>query len=239
MPDFQPGDFAALYARFRSPVAALDCGSRCSPYNENGVPFCCDTRHAVPTAYAAEWEYLQAHTDLWHPWEAPDSAETARLQAQTPAGQVLIACLGHTLCQRDFRSLTCRAFPFFPYLDREGEFLGLSYYWEYEDRCWVISHLEAITSAYRQEFISAYDLLFSRMPHERESFRHHSAVMRRVFGRRRRAVPLLHRNGEAYKITPSNGRLRRVPLESLPKFGPYRIAGELPFPEEMQGNREA
>ncbi len=238
MPAFQPGEFARLYARFRSPIAALDCGSRCAPYNENGVPFCCDTRHAVPTAYTAEWEYLQANTDLWRRWEADDlpettrQAETTRLQAQTPAGQVLIACLGHTACQRDFRSLTCRAFPFFPYLDREGEFLGLSYYWEYEDRCWVISHLEQVTPEYLREFLSTYDLLFERVPQERENFRHHSSVMRRILGRRRRAIPLLHRNGGTYKITPSTGRRRRVPPESLPKFGPYRIAEALPFPEE-------
>ncbi len=226
------GDVALLYARFRAPIAALDCGHRCAPYNENGVPFCCDNHHAVPAAYAAEWEYLQANTDLWRPWEAGDPAETARIQAQTPPGQTLIACLGHTRCQRDFRSITCRAFPFFPYLDGEGEFQGLSYYWEYEDRCWVISNLISVTSAYLVEFFAAYDFLFSRVPQERENYSHFSAVMRRLFRRRRRAIPLLHRNGNAYKVTPTNGRMRRVLLESLPKFGPYRIAEELPFPDE-------
>jgi hypothetical protein len=225
-------DFAAIYARFRAPIAAFDCGQRCAPYNERGVPFCCDTRHAVPTAYTAEWEHLQANTDLWRRWEADDPADTARLQSQTPPGQVLIACLGHTHCQREFRSLTCRAFPFFPYLDREGAFLGLSYYWEYEDRCWVISNLQVVTREYITGFVATYDLLFERMPGERENFRHHSAVMRRIFGRRRRAIPLLHRNGRAYKVTPATGRLRSVLPEALPKFGPYAIAEELRFPDE-------
>jgi hypothetical protein len=240
MPDLHPQDFAGLYARFHSPITALDCGSRCAPYNEKGVPFCCDIHHAVPSAYQAEWEFLQANTGLWRPWEADEfeeparQAAIARLQAQTPEGQVLIACLGHTRCQRGFRSLTCRAFPFFPYLSHEGDFLGMSYYWEYEDRCWVISHLEQVTPEYRREFLAAYDLVFERQPQERENFHRHSAVMRRIFDRRRRAIPLLHRNGGAYKITPFNGRLRRVPVESLPLFGPYKIAAAMPFPDEEE-----
>jgi hypothetical protein len=180
---------------------------------------------------------LQASTDLWHPFgsgpgEAALAEDAARLKAQTPDDQVLIACLGHTLCQRSFRSIVCRSFPFFPYLNREGEFLGLSYYWEYEDRCWVISNLAVVSAEYRGEFIAAYDWLFEHKPGEKDNFRHHSGVMRQVFGRRGRAIPLLHRNGQAYKVTPRNSRLRRVPIDSLPKFGPYQIAALLPFPGE-------
>jgi len=226
-------DFAGLYALFAAPIAAFDCGQRCAPYNERGVPFCCDTAHTVPSAYAGEWDYLLHSTDLWRPWEGRDAAETSRLRSQAPEGQVLIACLGHIHCQRPFRSLACRAFPFFPYLTRQGEFIGLSYYWKYEDRCWVISNLAVVSAHYRTEFIAAFDLIFEHMPEDRESFRQFSATMRRAFGRRHRAIPLLHRNGFAYKITPRNGRMRRVPVERLPKFGPYAIADRLPFPSDI------
>lgn len=232
MSKLSPASFADLYAAFPSPIATFDCGDKCAPYNVGNVPFCCDTRHAVPTAYQAEWEYLQAHTDLWHLWQAQDHAETARLQSQIAWGQVLIECLGHRFCQRDFRSLTCRAFPFFPYLTREGEFIGLSYYWQYEQRCWIISHLEVVTSQYRSEFIQTYEALFAACPEEKENFRYHAAVMRRVYSRRRQAIPLLHRNGKVYKISPSSGRMRLAPVESLPKFGPYQVAARLTFPEE-------
>jgi hypothetical protein len=108
----------------------------------------------------------------------------------------------------------------------------LSYYWEYEDRCWVISNLSIVSLEYRAEFIAAYDELFERMPAELDNFRFHSTMMRRIFGRRRRAIPLLHRNGGCYKITPRNGRLRRISPESLPKFGPYLAAAQMPFPDE-------
>ncbi len=229
-------DIQDLYARFRAPIAQLDCGKRCAPYNENGIPFCCDTRHAIPAAYLEEWDYLQGNTNLWHTWEAEDPAETHRLQEETPPGQVLIACLGPERCQREFRSLTCRSFPFFPYLDQQGEFLGLSYYWEYEDRCWVISNLQVVTPSYRAEFIAAFEALFERMPAERENFFYHSGVMRQVFTHRRRTIPLLHRDGQLYKISPHSGRLRKISAGQLPKFGPYRIADLLPFPEELTGD---
>jgi hypothetical protein len=224
-------DFAVLYAGFDAPVTHLDCGKHCAPYNDRGVPFCCDTSHAVPSVYDAEWDYLQANTDLWRPWKGRTRAETDDLRRQAPDGQKLVVCQGHLACQRGFRSITCRSFPFFAYLNREGEFLGLSYYWEYEDRCWVISSLAEVTLQYRSQFMTAYDRLFAEMPDEKETYRQFSAQMRRVFGRRGRAIPLLHRNGWTYKITPRNGRMRRVPVETLPKFGPYKIAAELPFPD--------
>lgn len=225
-------DYSVVYARFHQPLSAVDCGRKCAPYNQYGIPFCCDTRHAVPSAYNLEWEYLQCHTDLWQPWHAADQEETDRLNAQTPPGQVLIACLGHMLCQRQFRAITCRAFPFFPYITLEKEFIGLSYYWEYEDRCWVISHLDQVSTTYVHEFMTAYETIFQAYPEEIENFRYHSSVMRRSFSRRKRAIPLLHRNGWGYKVSPSSGRMRRIPIESLPEYGPYKIVSRLAFPGE-------
>lgn len=228
----KPDDFARLYARFQAPITRLDCGKKCAPYNETGQPFCCDTRHAVPTAYHAEWEYLQAHTDMWRRFDSGSQQENAELEQEVPPGQVLIACQGADLCQRSFRSLVCRSFPFFPYFDENTEFIGLSYYWEYEDRCWVISNLGAVTPEYLAEFIAAYDLLFDRYPDEEETFCAHSYQMRLVFSQRRRMIPLLHRQGGAYKISPRTGKLKRVAPHLLPKFGPYQVADLLPFPED-------
>jgi hypothetical protein len=148
-------EFAEIYARFQAPLAALDCGQRCAPYNEGGAPFCCDTHHAVPAAYQAEWKYLQSNTDLWHLWAGRTPAETEQIEALAPEGQVLIACKGYQLCQRGFRSLTCRAFPFFPYITRQGQFIGLSVYWEYEERCWVINNMQVVSKLFRQEFVQA------------------------------------------------------------------------------------
>lgn len=233
MSDRRPADFAALYARFRAPIAAFDCGEKCAPYNEHAVPFCCDVRHALPTAYHDEWQYLQISTDLWRTWQPGETKADQKMAQSVPDNQVAIVCQGHTRCQRDFRSITCRSFPFFPYLALDGEFLGLSYYWEYEERCWVISNLQVVTLEYLGQFVSAYEAIFARYPAERETFRQHSIHMRRVFGKRRRAIPLLHRNGKVYRISPGNGRLRHTRLERMPKYGPYRIAASLTFKGEV------
>ena len=145
MPEHTPDFFFNLYTGFSAPISKLDCGKNCAPYNENHIPFCCDTRHSLPVAYEDEWEYLKAHTDLWHLWNPRQPEHRRHMEKQVPPGQVLIECLGYTLCQRNFRSITCRAFPFYPYFSGEGEFIGVSYYWEYEDRCLVISNLRVVT----------------------------------------------------------------------------------------------
>ena len=233
MVSLKSGDTPALYSNFEAPITALDCGKKCSPYNERGVPFCCDTRHAVPSAYTGEWQYLQVNTDLWHEWQGPTPQETERLRRQTPQGQVLIECLGHRLCQRGYRALTCRSFPFFPYITRGFEFIGLSYYWEYADRCWVISNLHVVSIEYRQQFMQAYATLFEHMPREVEYFRRFSSSMRRSFSRRREEIPLLHADGGAYLVNPGSGRMRPVDPQELPKFGPYAVASLLPFPDEI------
>jgi hypothetical protein len=234
MPELNAFDFADLYAKFHQPITSLDCGIKCAPYNQHGVPFCCDTRHAIPSAYRQEWEYLNEQTDLWHLWQSHQKKENDRLQAKTPASQVLVECMGYLHCQRQFRTLTCRSFPFFPYITKHGDFIGLSYYWEYEDRCWVISHLDQVSIMYLNEFICAYEMLFQAYQGEKETFRYHSSVMRRVFSRRKRSIPLLHRNGGAYKITPANGRMRKISPSSFQKYGPYQVAARLIFRDEFE-----
>jgi hypothetical protein len=225
--------YKELYSVFDSPVSVLDCGRECAPYNEYGIPFCCDTFHTVPTAYEDEWEYLASKTDLWHLWEPDDPEHYKLLKTVTPEGHVLIECLGHEKCQRNFRSITCRAFPFAPYISSSGVYLGISYYWQYEDRCWVISNLDQVTRIFRDECIRAYEWIFNTYPREWDIFKYHSELLRREFGQSNRAIPLLHRNGYAYKITPHNERMRRVDVRSFLKHGPYKIAAAMPFPDEI------
>ncbi len=226
-------DFDKLYSQFQDPICNLNCGDYCAPYNNRGIPFCCDLTHAVPAAYKEEWEYLQARTILWHEWQAKSDRERENMQEITPPGQILLACLGYDQCQREYRTITCRAFPFFPYITLDGDFIGLSYYWQYEDQCWVISHLRQVTKAYISQYVNTFDKIFAEMPDEKITFRYFSIIMRRSFGRKHRSIPLLHRNGKVYKISPKNGRMRLISVDKLPKHGPYQIANQLPFKEEL------
>jgi len=218
-------DIRKLYDGFDASVAALDCGQQCAPHNASGKPFCCDICHAVPAAYQPEWEYLQPKTDLWHTWrgdECPGGPEAQMLQAEAPEEMVLLACLGPQACQRPFRALACRQFPFFPYVTSDYRLVGLAYEWEFEPVCWVISNLGAVTEAYRREFIETHDQLFALEQEIFENYGYHSERMRAQFAQERRRIPLLHRNGGFYLISPGSERMARVAAEKLPRFGFYR-----------------
>ncbi len=215
-----------IYAAFNQPITLIDCGEMCAPYNSNETPFCCDICHAVPAAYAQEWKFLQKNTYLWHEWRGDECAatptEAASLRAETPEAMLLLACLGATQCQRPYRALSCRQFPFFPYITDDFRFLGLAYEWAFEDTCWVISHLEQVSLEYRQEFTTTFDELFSRWPQEMESYAIHSEEMRSAYVEMRRRIPILHRNGGCYLLNPGSERIQRVESKKLAKHGPYQ-----------------
>lgn len=219
-------DFRAAYDRFDALVVPGDCGELCAPHNPSGKPFCCDICQAVPSAYLQEWAYLEAHTDLWHPWRGDECAENpedpAKLAADTPESMLLLACLGPARCQREYRSLSCRQFPFFPYITSDYGFLGLAYNWEFEDTCWVISHLDMVSPAYRQAFVQFYDDFFSTWPQELDHYANRSEQMRTHFIAHKRSISLLHREGGCALLRPLNERVRRVDPERLPRYGVYQ-----------------
>ena len=225
--DLEAQELRSLYDGFNSPIAEFDCGKKCAPHNPSGKPFCCDICHAVPAAYRSEWQYLEQNTNLWHPWsgedcEATASSEITRLKSETPKNMILLACLGPSQCQRDFRAMSCRQFPFFPYVTSDYRFIGLAYEWEFESKCWVISNLSSVTRKYREEFVRTYDKLFALFQSEFEQYAYHSERMRESFAKMRRRFPLLHRNGRTYLVSATSERLQRVNSEDLPRFGFYR-----------------
>jgi hypothetical protein len=216
-----------LYDAFDVGVTSLDCGKKCAPHNPKGKPFCCDICHAVPAVYLSEWSYLQKNTDLWHVWrgdECTNSGDVGQLQDETPEGMVLLACKGPAYCQRNFRALSCRQFPCFPYVTVDYRFLGLAYEWEFEDICWVISNLNRVSPKYRSRFVEFHDGLFAQRQEVFESYAVHSERMRAHYLKQHRRIPLLHRNGGHYLVSPKSGLARRVPANQLPRFGPYRPA---------------
>ncbi len=225
-PEYPYVEIHKLYDGFDAPVVPLDCGKMCAPHNPSGKPFCCDICHAVPSAYYQEWEFLQPRTDLWHPWRG-DECDThpedpANLQADTPNSMILLACLGPDHCQREYRALSCRQFPFFPYITADFHFIGLTYNWDFEDTCWVISNLDQVTKSYRKEFVQLYDNLFSLWGAEMKIYGVRSEKMRKQFITQKRSIPILHRDGGVYLLRPINERLRRVAPNRLPKYGVYR-----------------
>lgn len=187
----------------------------------------------MPAVYSSEWSYYQDRTDLWQVWSYPDDVIYQGLLADTPEDMLLVECLGHKKCQRSFRSIVCRSFPFYPYFNSHSEYIGMTYYWEYEDRCWVISNLDVVSPEYQRQFIDAYSLIFQTFPAEMANFVSQSKHMHAVFANENRTIPLLHRDGKTYAIVPESEQLHLSQFGDFPKYGPYEIAASMPFPDEQ------
>jgi len=226
--DLIADDIRTLYDGFDGPITTLDCGKKCAPHNPSGKPFCCDICHAVPTAYTSEWNYLDGATDLWHRYRGDECASAPVPEpgafvpdSNLPPGMIPLACLGPSLCQRPNRVLSCRAFPFFPYISSDDRISGLAIEWEFESVCWVISNLSQVTDEYRVSFLRTFDHLLALFDEVFENYAYHSERMRAYYASKKRRFPLLHRNGRAYLVSPTSERMRRVEPSQLPKYGFY------------------
>lgn len=212
--------YKEIYATFNAPVSRFDCGKKCAPHN-NGEPVCCSTEHAIPIADKAEFELLRSRTDLWRRYK-PTDAQARREIAGMHADCIAIECKGARHCERDNRTMACRAFPFYPYMDRKGEILGLTYFWAFEDRCWVISNMHVATREFIKECLTAYETVFAQDKLEYETNLRLSADMRRVFARSNKPIPLIGRDGGYFLIEPRTHVMRPVRPDEFPKFGPYK-----------------
>ena len=223
--------FENIYRIFSRPLSNIDCGEKCGAFNEYGVPVCCDINLIVPSAYQAEWDYLKDMTDLWQPWSSSNPID-ADLEDDVQDGQVLLKCLGFRQCQRQYRTMTCRAFPFFPYLDSKGNFLGLVYFQEYRELCWVISNLSIVTSAYKAEFQQAFNLLFMQYPESKESYSQFSSHLRNEKVISDDKIILLDFEDNVLLLDPDSEISYQVSYEDLESFGPFSITKDLIFPDE-------
>ena len=216
----KPKHFEKIYDGFTAPIAGVDCGAKCAPLN-GGVPVCCDTGHAIPIVDKAEWKLLKSRTDLWHGYK-PDSPDGQAVVDEISSACKAIECKGARHCERDNRTIACRAFPFYPYIQSDGTVFGLAYYWTFEDRCWVMSNMGVVEQTYIDEFLASYDYMFKKDPDEYDLFKEQSANQRRVFSRAGRIIPLIGRDGGYYKVEPHDGgRIRPAKLSEFEKHGPY------------------
>jgi hypothetical protein len=212
--------YRRVYEKFTAPVSRFDCGRKCAPHN-GGTPVCCDTEHAVPILDKAEFALLTARTDLWRRYK-PTDADGRAVVADMHVENCAAECKGAAFCERENRTMACRAFPFFPYITREREIAGLAYFWTFEDRCWVISHLEVVTPDFVRECLAAFEEIFAEDPLEFDTNRDLSADMRRVFSRWNRVIPLVGRDGGYFVVEPRTHRIRPATRDEFPRHGPYR-----------------
>ena len=212
--------YRRVYEKFQAPVSRFDCGRHCAPHN-GGQPVCCDTGNAVPIVDKWEWQLLKSRSDLWRLFK-PKSAIDREIVAGMHSECRAVECKGAAHCERDNRSLACRAFPFFPYITREREVIGLAGFWYFEDRCWVLSNLGVVTPQFVTECLEAYEAIFAEDAEEFDVNRKLSADMRGIFTKRGRVIPLIGRDGGYYAIEPKSHRLRPATLAEFGRHGPYK-----------------
>ncbi len=97
----------------------------------------------------------------------------------------------------------------------------MTYDWEFAQNCWVISNLSLVTADYRREFIATYDKIFETWLEDMSCYVELSVETREHYLGVHRRIPLLHRNGHAYLVSPRTERLSRVSTLQFPRFGPY------------------
>jgi hypothetical protein len=215
----KPADFASLYNNFNSAVSRFDCGRKCAPLN-NGEPVCCSTQNAVPVVHKVEFDLLKSRTDMWSKFKPYDYA-TRQIVEELTSDCTAIHCKGARHCERDNRTIACRGFPFFPYITRQRQFVGIGTYWVFEDRCWMMSNLEVVDKEFVDEFVRTYEALFVKDASEFTTYVEFSASARRVYSRWKRAIPLLGRQGELLIVEPSSGDIRPGRKKDFPKAEPF------------------
>jgi hypothetical protein len=213
-------EYESIYAGFEAAISRYDCGQYCSPHN-GGEPVCCSTKNAIPIATVEEWKFLKSRTDLWHIYQ-PRTKTERKIKEELPHDCRTLECKGAAFCERHNRTLSCRTFPFYPYITKGYGFAGLAYYWHFEDKCWVMSNLQIVEREFVREFVSTFELLFRRVPGELEVFRDYSASMRRAFSRWKRNIPLIGRDGGYFEVLPNTGEIRPAKVEDFLKHGPYK-----------------
>ena len=216
----QPADYGRLFDEFQANISRHDCGKFCAPLN-NGEPVCCTTGHAIPIVDKTEYQMLKSRTDLWHPFKAMDASARA-VVADMHKSCMAVVCKGAAFCERDNRTLACRSFPFYPYMTKEDELVGLATYWIFEDRCWLMSNMQVVEREFIREFVAAYETVFSKDAQERKVMREQSAHHRRRFTRLGRIIPLIGRDGGFFKVMPGTAEIRPAKIADYQKIGPYR-----------------
>ena len=222
--DLNPQEIREIFAGFSLPITEIDCGQKCAPHNPAGKPFCCDICEAVPAAYESEWATVRVESKLWHRYRGDECANQSEAldDDEMPDGMIPLACLGHQSCERENRLISCRQFPFFPYVSSEYEFLGLVYDADFEEKCWVISNLTEVTDAYQKQFVQTFDIIFALFQDEFDGYALRSEEMREAFAEQKRGFVILLLDGSFGMLNPVNEGIKPIEAEQLEGFGVYR-----------------
>jgi hypothetical protein len=187
----QEEDFEYLYKLLTAPIVDFDCGAICSLTNE-GVPVCCESDSVVPILYKNEYKYVSSKCSLWREFY-PETKEDKKLIEESGYDDVLCICRGAKDCNREYRSMVCRTFPFYPYLDKKGNFLGLTYNYDFEGSCLLIGRPKIVNTEYIHQAIDAWKYIFKIDSAEKQAHMDYARTIDRK--RRGKTIHVLSKKG--------------------------------------------
>ena len=182
-----PLNWGVLYRRLSAPLCDFDCGQLCAPANK-GIPACCDNADCPPVLFTEELRWLRARTEQWRKRRAV-SPHQKKDDREIEDYIVYAMCRGVESCKRRFRSLTCRFFPFEPYIDEKDRFQGLTWIYRCEHLCPLIgSRRYRINQQYVNQSIDLWKTLFALFPGERDCYCDESRKLRHRFAGEKRKI---------------------------------------------------
>jgi len=196
--DQTAANWGILYNAFTAEVCDFNCGTLCAPDN-GGEPACCRNDGCAPILYKDELRYLKSNTDMWRRRRARNEEERKEF-AEIEDYICYGGCKGVTHCDRRYRSLTCRFFPFEPYIEKSGQFPGLTWVYRCDYLCPLIGNREVrINQEYIDQSVRVWWSMFALYPEEYSCYYEESEKTRRTLKRRGKRVRIF-RSSEAETI---------------------------------------
>jgi hypothetical protein len=157
----------------------FDCGRKCAPKND-GVPYCCDREQVTPVLFRDEYRWHREQGTFWKKMPIKTKRDK-KLVEETCTYNVFSVCPGVESCRRTLRSLSCRMFPFEPFLDKTGTVTGLVYQDGENERCPLVGkHRRHYNQAYIRNAIRVWQELVDTFPEEKEMYLRESRRRKRL-----------------------------------------------------------
>ena len=159
----------SLYRLLSAPMIDFDCGELCAPGN-GGIPVCCENEDVVPVLFNEEYKYHWKNGRFWKRMP-PISKEIKKFIEEAEDYYIFGKCPGPAGCERSKRSFNCRTFPLEPYLDKDGEIVGLAYADARQIDCPLIGKpMKIFNPDYVRNVIKFWEEMFKYYPEEKETY---------------------------------------------------------------------
>lgn len=142
--------------------------------------------------YREEFEYLSHRTELWHRWKPKTPVDKKMKKEEETKVLIFCECKGIAHCERENRSICCRTFPLEPYIDSDGNFVGLIFMKEFRNKCPLMSRLKDIKQGVIDKHYEFWTLMLAKKTDEFDLYKSTSRGWRISAAKRGVKIPILY-----------------------------------------------